>query len=73
VEVKARQLEQVALDSVRLRQQLRIAQAAQAYLSQRPDLIAKGVRFDIVTFGGSLLPRHLPGAFHPEDWRRRDA
>src|ERR1700684_259049 len=47
VEVKARQLDQAALDSVSLRQQSRIAQSAQAYLSQRPGLIANGVRFDI--------------------------
>lgn len=71
VEVKARQRNETALESVRPRQQLRIAQAAQAYLSQRPGLIAKGVRFDIVTLGEGWFPRHLPGAFQPEDWRRR--
>jgi putative endonuclease len=69
VEVKARAAEQSALEAVRIPQQMRIGRAAQLYLSQRPDLGCKGVRFDVVTVGERKFPRHLPGAWHPEDWR----
>ncbi|MBV9569801.1 MAG: YraN family protein [Alphaproteobacteria bacterium] len=69
VEVKLRQTDSAALDSVRMAQQGRIARAAQLFLSQHPALGAKGVRFDVVTVGARRLPRHFPGAWHPEDWR----
>ena len=72
VEVKARAREESALESVGFRQQGRIARAAGIYLSQHPKLGHKGVRFDVVAVGRSL-PRHFPGAFHPEDWRGKYA
>jgi putative endonuclease len=69
VEVKARQTSESAIEAVRFQQQGRIGRAAQLYLSQRPQLGAKGTRFDLVTVGRRGFPRHLPGAFHPDDWR----
>jgi putative endonuclease len=73
VEVKAREMGETAIQSIRPHQQMRIARAAEQYLSQRPALGAKGVRFDVVTLGGRGLPRHLPDAWRPEDWRRTGA
>jgi putative endonuclease len=72
IEVKARETDEAAMESVRMRQQIRIGRAAELYLAQRPTLSAKGVRFDIVTVSASRLPRHLPGAWHPSDWSGAD-
>ncbi|HEY1961152.1 MAG TPA: YraN family protein [Rhizomicrobium sp.] len=69
VEVKARELGETALVAVRARQQMRIARAAEFYIAQRPQLARKGVRFDVIALGATGFPRHLPGAFSPEDWR----
>ena len=69
VEVKARALGETALEAVRPHQQMRIARAAQLYLAQRPALAAKGIRFDVIALGAKGFPRHVPGAFAPEDWR----
>ena len=69
VEVKARVLGETALEAVRARQQMRIARAAQLYVAQRPALAPKGIRFDVIAVGAKRFPRHLPGAFSPEDWR----
>jgi putative endonuclease len=73
VEVKARALGDTALEAVRARQQIRIARAAQLYIAQRPALAAKGIRFDVIALRAKGLPRHLPGAFSPEDWRENAA
>jgi putative endonuclease len=73
VEVKAREVGETAIQSIRPHQQMRIARAAEQYLSQRPALVAKGVRFDVVTLGARGFPRHLPDAWRPEDWRRSGA
>jgi putative endonuclease len=69
VEVKARELGETAREALRPRQQLRIARAAEHYLAQRPSLGAKGVRYDVVTWSGRGLPRHLPDAWRPDGWR----
>jgi len=69
VEVKVRAAEEAAVESVRIPQQVRIGRAAQLYLSQRPEMGRKGVRFDVVTVGEGGFPRHFAGAWHPEDWR----
>lgn len=61
VEVKARPDRGAALDSVGARQQARIARAASLFLSSRPKLVPRGVRYDIVTV--APLPRHIPDAF----------
>lgn len=73
VEVKARESTEGALDAVGFRQQSRIARAAELYLAQSPHLWRKGLRFDLVTVTRRGLPRHFPGAFHPEDWRGNSA
>ena len=73
VEVKARELGATALDAVRIPQQLRIARAAELYLAQRPALRPKGIRFDVIAVGGRGLPRHLPDAWRPQDWRANPA
>lgn len=73
VEVKAREMGETAIQSIRPHQQMRIARAAEQYLLQRPALGAKGVRFDVVTLGARGFPRHLPDAWRPEDWRRSGA
>ena len=73
IEVKAREMGETAMQAVLPRQQMRIARAAEQYLSQRPALGAKGVRFDVVTLGARGFPRHLPDAWRPEDWRRNGA
>jgi putative endonuclease len=69
VEVKARELGDTALEAVRARQQMRIARAAQLYVAQRPTLARRGIRFDVIALSARGIPRHLPGAFSPEDWR----
>lgn len=68
VEVKARTASQTAIESVRVNQQMRIGRAAQLYVAQHPPLAAKGVRFDVVAVAPASLPRHFPGAWHPQDW-----
>ncbi len=68
VEVKARTAGETALDSVSMHQQMRIGRAAELYLAQRPQLGAKGVRFDLVTVAARRLPQHFPAAWQPEAW-----
>ncbi len=65
VEVKAREFGDTALEAVRARQQMRIARAAQLYLSRRPNLGSKGVRFDIVILGARGSIRHVRDAWRP--------
>jgi putative endonuclease len=65
VEVKVRELQQAALVSLGPRQQMRIMRAAQLYLSRRPQLGAKGVRFDMVILGARGFPRHVKDAWRP--------
>ena len=69
VEVKAREARETALSAVRIPQQTRIARAAQIYAAQRPELASKGFRFDVITCPARGLPRHIPDAWRPEDWR----
>lgn len=65
VEVKVRELSEEAIDAVRPRQQMRIMRAAHLYLSRRPQLGMKGVRFDIVTVGVRGFPHHVRDAWRP--------
>jgi len=71
VEVKARVAGEAALNAVRVPQQTRIARAAQLYVTQRPELAPKGFRFDVIACPARGLPRHIPDAWRPEDWRSR--
>ena len=73
IEIGADSTFALALEAVRARQQMRIARAAQLYIAQRPALAAKGIRFDVIALGAKSFPRHLPGAFSPEDWRENAA
>jgi putative endonuclease len=66
IEVKQRVGEAAAAESLLPRQRGRILRAAQAYLAGRPDLAAHSVRFDVILFGGGLLPRHLPDAWRDD-------
>jgi putative endonuclease len=66
VEVKARGLEGEAAEAVTSRQRERIVRAAALYLSARPGLRHKGVRFDAILVVPRRWPRHLKDAWRPE-------
>ncbi|HXJ00578.1 MAG TPA: YraN family protein [Micropepsaceae bacterium] len=65
VEVKARGLENDAVEAVTARQRQRIARAAELYLGARPGLRHKGVRFDAVLVTPRRWPVHLKDAWRP--------
>ncbi|HEX3484708.1 MAG TPA: YraN family protein [Micropepsaceae bacterium] len=65
VEVKARGLENHAIEAVSIRQRQRIARAAELYLGARPGLRHKGVRFDAVLVTPRRWPVHLKDAWRP--------
>ena len=65
VEVKARGLENDAVEAVTARQCQRIARAAELYLGARPSLRHKGVRFDAILVTPRHWPRHLKDAWRP--------
>jgi putative endonuclease len=67
IEVKARADHAGAADSVGQRQRARIVRAAELYAAARPDLRAKGMRFDIVTVSPRAIPRHIRDAWRPGD------
>ena len=66
IEVKARGLENDAVEAVTQRQRQRIARAAELYLGARPSLRHKGVRFDAILVTPRRLPRHLKDAWRPD-------
>ncbi len=66
VEVKARAAGDAAAESLRPRQQARIARAAELFLAQRPGFKPKGVRFDMIVVARRSWPRHLRDAWRPE-------
>ena len=65
VEVKARPDHDAGLQSIRYEQQGRVARAAELYLSSRPALRTKGVRFDAVVVVPKAWPRHVKNAWQP--------
>jgi putative endonuclease len=65
IEVKSRDEHGAALEAVRLRQQRRIARAAQGFLARRPDLAALQPRFDVIAVTG-IWPRHIVNAWTAE-------
>ncbi|MBV9331425.1 MAG: YraN family protein [Alphaproteobacteria bacterium] len=67
IEVKARAMQDLALEAVLPRQQARIARAAQSFLASRPWLASAPVRFDILTISRRRWPRHIRGAWRPDD------
>jgi putative endonuclease len=66
IEVKARTDVLGAAQSLGVRQQRRIANAAGHYLAGRPHLAAKGMRFDVIAVSPRRLPRHYPDAWRSE-------
>jgi putative endonuclease len=63
VEVKARPDEAAAAEAITGRQRARIVRAAELYLAGKP----LSYRFDVVSVLPGRLPRHIRGAFRPED------
>jgi len=70
VEVKARADAGSAAEAVLLRQQGRIARAAELFLAARPALANARFRFDIVTVAPRALPRHMRNAWQMDDLKR---
>jgi len=66
VEVKSRAALAQAAEALGMRQQERIARAAELYLARRPGLAAKGVRFDMVMLAPRAWPKHIRDAWRPE-------
>jgi len=65
VEVKAREIERNAAESVGAQQFARIARAAQSWLAKRPNLAKRGARYDVVTVGKDRFPKHYRDAWRP--------
>jgi putative endonuclease len=63
VEVKARASLDEAAESLSLRQQRRIAAAAEVWLAAYPDAAIRDIRFDAILVAPGKLPRHIPAAF----------
>lgn len=63
VEVKARNTLDEAAEAVLVRQQRRIAAAAEVWLAAYPDAALRDFRFDAVLVAPGKMPRHIPGAF----------
>jgi len=67
IEVKARADETSTANALGARQQARIARAAELFLASRPELAARGARFDVVSVVPGALPRHIRDAWRPGD------
>jgi putative endonuclease len=67
IEVKARDNWRVAADAIGARQQRRIARALEHFLALRPDLARLEPRFDAMFVAPRRWPRHVPGAWRPDD------
>ena len=65
IEVKARELEGSASEAITARQRERIERAAALYLSTRPALRHKAVRFDAILMMPRQWPRHVKDAWRP--------
>ncbi len=59
VEIKARRSVHEAAEAIRPRQRARILRAAEYFLSRRPELADRPVRFDAMLAGRFTLPRHV--------------
>jgi putative endonuclease len=67
IEVKTRRDAATAAEAVQRRQRRRIARAASAFLSTRPDLAGLALRFDVMLVAPARLPVHLAGAWQGEE------
>lgn len=63
VEVKARGSLDMAAHSLPVRQQRRIAGAAEIFLADNPAYANFDMRLDVILVAPGVPPRHLPGAF----------
>jgi putative endonuclease len=63
IEVKSRQSLDAALESVSIRQQGRIRDAAELYLARAPHLAHLAPRFDVMLVAGWRWPRHIRDAW----------
>jgi putative endonuclease len=68
VEVKCRKNYKDAAESITLRQQIRIQNAAESFMQANPDLVRKCtfIRFDVVLICNSQPPVHLQNAWQVE-------
>ncbi|WP_404382156.1 YraN family protein [Caenispirillum salinarum] len=65
IEVKAREAETDAAESVTPRQQQRIARAAELFLALHPDLAELDCRFDVMLVTPGKAPKHIEDAWRP--------
>lgn len=65
VEVKARGLDDTAVEALLPRQQRRLEQAAAHFLGRHPQLAGLALRFDVVLVTPFRLPRHMKDAWRP--------
>ena len=65
IEVKTRALGRDAAEAVAPAQRTRIARAASLYLASRPQLQARGARFDVIAVAG--FPRHFKDVWRADD------
>jgi putative endonuclease len=63
IEVKSRGEIAAAASALTPRQRRRIARAAEAFLSSRPDLASLDLRFDLMLVARLRFPHHWPGAW----------
>jgi putative endonuclease len=66
VEVKARSTLDAAAESLQVRQQRRIADAAAFWLSLNPHDVGSDIRFDAMLVAPGKIPRHIQAAFETE-------
>ena len=66
VEVKARNTLDAAAESLQVRQQRRIADAAAFWLSLNPHDAQSDIRFDAMLVAPGKIPRHIQAAFETE-------
>jgi putative endonuclease len=67
IEVKSRDEIATAAAALTPRQRRRIGRAAEAFLTQRPDLAGLDLRFDLMLVAPLRLPRHWRGAWRADD------
>jgi putative endonuclease len=65
VEAKTRALGRDTAEAVAPAQRTRIARAASLYLASRPQLQARGARFDVIAVAG--FPRHFKDVWRADD------
>lgn len=71
VEIKARNSLEEAAEAIRVSQQRRIRNAAEAFLAGHPLLAGYDLRFDAVLVAPGRFPRHLPDAWRDSaSWTR---